>query len=151
MSIAIAQERTGTTTRYSATAIQRWLVAHMAAELGMEPHFIDAHVPLYCYALGGLQSSGLVAELEEWLGFALPPSIFYQHSNLEMLAQHLEQEATRRAADGWSNWLRRSCGGEQGVARRLLRAARASGMLLLLELSTTKFVYGRDAEIKRKK
>jgi len=70
-------------------AIQRWLIARVAAIASCAEADIDVGAPFSHYALDSLAAVGLSGELEDWLGAALPPTLFWDYPSIESLARHL--------------------------------------------------------------
>jgi acyl-CoA synthetase (AMP-forming)/AMP-acid ligase II/3-oxoacyl-(acyl-carrier-protein) synthase/acyl carrier protein len=72
-----------------ADEIRRWLVARLAAALGVAESEIDPHRHLAGTGLTSVRVIGLTGELEEWLGRPLSPTLVYEYPTLEELAHHL--------------------------------------------------------------
>ncbi|HSM56063.1 MAG TPA: amino acid adenylation domain-containing protein [Candidatus Sulfomarinibacteraceae bacterium] len=72
--------------------IEQWLATHLAARLQTTPDRIDPHRPFVEYGLDSVQAVELVAELEEWLGRSLPPTLVWDYPNVAQLAAFLAQE-----------------------------------------------------------
>jgi amino acid adenylation domain-containing protein/non-ribosomal peptide synthase protein (TIGR01720 family) len=73
----------------SADAIEAWLLAHLAASLGLDTAAIDTSEPFDSYGLSSKDLLLLAGDLEQWLGTTLPPTIAYQHSTVAALARHI--------------------------------------------------------------
>jgi acyl transferase domain-containing protein/acyl-CoA synthetase (AMP-forming)/AMP-acid ligase II/alpha-beta hydrolase superfamily lysophospholipase len=70
-------------------AIELWLINQLATRLGVEPHTIDINEPFASYGLDSLQVVRLSAELEDWLGCKISPTIAYDYPNIASLAEYL--------------------------------------------------------------
>ena len=82
----------------TAGAIQEWLLAEMARQLGVERREIHVREPFARYGLGSHQAVSLVGDLERWLGVELPPTLLWAHPTIEAVARHLAGEAERAGA-----------------------------------------------------
>jgi acyl-CoA synthetase (AMP-forming)/AMP-acid ligase II/acyl carrier protein len=69
--------------------IQEWLIAHLAKYLKFRPAQIDIEQPFSEYGLDSSLALSLTAELGEWLGIELKPSLFWDFPSIESLSQHL--------------------------------------------------------------
>jgi acyl transferase domain-containing protein/acyl-CoA synthetase (AMP-forming)/AMP-acid ligase II/acyl carrier protein len=70
-------------------AIQAWLVARIAARAGIEAHEVDVRKPFTSYGLDSLAGARLAADLGEWLGRELSPTLVYDHPTIVALSQYL--------------------------------------------------------------
>ena len=82
----------------SRDTIAAWLAAKVAAPLGMRPADIDLRRPFASFGLGSLQAVRLAADLEEWLGRKLSPTLAYDHPTIDALARFLADEPSPRDA-----------------------------------------------------
>jgi acyl transferase domain-containing protein/acyl-CoA synthetase (AMP-forming)/AMP-acid ligase II/acyl carrier protein len=73
----------------SAATIQNWLVAKIAELLRVKRQEVDVNVPFAHYGMDSVQAVALSADLEEWLGRDLAPTLVYDYPNIEALARHL--------------------------------------------------------------
>jgi acyl carrier protein len=71
--------------------IQRWLVAHLAEALDVNPSDLDVRKPLESYGMDSLIAETLVGDLEKWLGVRLPGELPYDYPTIESLARHLAE------------------------------------------------------------
>lgn len=82
-----------TTTHTKATAsaeqIQDWLVSYMANILENTPDEVDIKMLFDEYGLDSSMIIGMIGDLETWLGCDLDPTLVYDYSTIEDLAQHL--------------------------------------------------------------
>ena len=89
----------------SKDAIAAWLAAKVAGPLGIRPDEVDTRRPLAGFGMGSLQAVRLAAELEEWLGRKLAPTLVYEHPTIDELASFLAgdpraQESRQRSDTG---------------------------------------------------
>jgi 3-oxoacyl-(acyl-carrier-protein) synthase/acyl carrier protein len=80
------------TTR-SRREITAWLSAKVAEPLGIRSDEVDIRAPLAGFGIGSLQAVRLAAELEEWLGRKLPPTLVYDYPTIVALAGFLSGES----------------------------------------------------------
>ncbi len=73
------------------------MAAKIAAPLGIEAVEIDPRRPLASFGVGSLQAVRLAADLEEWLGRKLSPTLAYDHPTIDELARFLADEPLPRA------------------------------------------------------
>ena len=78
---------------YEAQAILDWLVLRISENAGIDPSTISIDEPLATYAFGSIQSVSLVADLEDWLGRELPPTLLWDHPTLGEVATFLVEHA----------------------------------------------------------
>ncbi|MBW4636526.1 MAG: AMP-binding protein [Iphinoe sp. HA4291-MV1] len=72
-----------------AEPIATWLVSHLALSLQMSPDEIDIQEPFAAYGLNSSVAVSMTAELAQWLGYELEPTLFWEYPNIEALVQHL--------------------------------------------------------------
>ncbi len=77
----------------SRDAITAWLSSKIAVSLGVRPTDVDIRAPFAVFGIGSLQAVRLAAELEEWLGRTLSPTLVYDHPTIDALAQFLASES----------------------------------------------------------
>ncbi|GFE70236.1 hypothetical protein CFPU101_28460 [Chroococcus sp. FPU101] len=75
--------------------IKTWLVTNIAQRLDVSPSEIDIREPLASYGLDSVQAVRLSAELEDWLGRKLSPTLAYDYPTIEALANYLGGVETR--------------------------------------------------------
>jgi len=73
-------------------ALQAWLVSHVSEALRVKTSEIDIHTPFAQYGMDSVHAVNLSAELEDWLGRELPPTLAYDYPTIETLAHHLAGE-----------------------------------------------------------
>ncbi len=71
--------------------IQAWLVSYLAELLEIEPDEVDVTIPFDRYGLDSAAAMSITADLEEWSGHELEPTIMYDHDTIEALARHLSE------------------------------------------------------------
>lgn len=69
--------------------IQSWLQQAVAQELKVTPEHIDIHQPFSSYSLDSVVVVSLAVDLEERLGCALDPSIFWEFDTIADLSAWL--------------------------------------------------------------
>lgn len=72
--------------------IQSWLVEQLASKLGLSVNEIDIGEPFANYGLDSLQAVRLSADLEDWLGVKLAPTVAYDYPTIASLAEYLAAE-----------------------------------------------------------
>ena len=77
----------------TADAIQTWLVAQISQQLKIPYQNLDVREPLVHYGMDSLQAVSLAADLENWLGQTLPPTLAYDYPTIEAIAHHLAGES----------------------------------------------------------
>ncbi len=95
-----------------ASAVSSWLVERLAAKLGVTALQISTREPFTHFGLDSKAAIELSGELQEWLGRALPPTLFYDFPNIAVLARHLAGED----AAGGSSFAPPRTDGESAVA-----------------------------------
>lgn len=84
----------------SAGAIQEWLIEKIGELLGVTRSEIDVAEPFSSYGMSSMAAVSMAGDLEDWLGFALPPTLAWDYPTVEALARHLAGEARARASSG---------------------------------------------------
>ena len=79
------------------TKIQDWLVAQISQGLGVSLQEIDIQEPFASYGLDSVRAVRLSAQLEDWLGYKLTPTLVYDYPTIASLSQYLAQLATNEA------------------------------------------------------
>lgn len=69
--------------------IRAQIVARLAKELKLEIVDIDIQAPFTSHGLDSLKAFVLTGELAEWLGHALPATLFWNYPTVEALSKHL--------------------------------------------------------------
>lgn len=76
------------------SALRDWLVAWLARHLKVPAQQIDVYKSWSAYGMGSLAVSTLAAELQEWLGRSLSPTLLYSAPTIDSLARVLSREST---------------------------------------------------------
>jgi acyl transferase domain-containing protein/acyl-CoA synthetase (AMP-forming)/AMP-acid ligase II/acyl carrier protein len=76
----------------SREAIQSWLVTQIAERLKVNLRDVDVRTPFAHYGMDSVHAVSLAADLEEWLGCELSPTLAYDYPTIEALAQYLAGE-----------------------------------------------------------
>ncbi|GAB3313336.1 hypothetical protein GCM10027299_00250 [Larkinella ripae] len=71
------------------TTIQDWLTKRIASELKINPDQIDVHQPFASLRLDSVFVVTLAVDLEEWLGTAIDPSVFWEIPDIASLSDWL--------------------------------------------------------------
>ncbi|BAZ22955.1 beta-ketoacyl synthase [Kalymmatonema gypsitolerans NIES-4073] len=71
--------------------IKAWLVDKIAELLQIASEKIDLKQPLAVYGLNSVKAVNIAAELEEWLGISVAPTIVYDYPSIQALADYLGQ------------------------------------------------------------
>ena len=70
-------------------AVRDWLAAQLAERLGIAAQDVDRQRPFVDFGLTSADAVVFSGELAEWLGRPLPPTLLWEHTNIESLALHL--------------------------------------------------------------
>ena len=73
----------------SAGELEDWLLARIAAELGVAPAEVDAEAAFAELGLGSLEAVTISGELEDLLGRRLDPTLLWEFPSARRLADHL--------------------------------------------------------------
>jgi acyl carrier protein len=79
-------------------AIQHWLVTQIAEQLGIEPQDLDVRLSFSAYGLDSITGVSLAGDLEEWLNVSLAPTLLWDYSTVETLAQYLAEAVVSQPA-----------------------------------------------------
>ncbi|MEM9216874.1 MAG: amino acid adenylation domain-containing protein [Cyanobacteria bacterium P01_F01_bin.150] len=71
--------------------ISAWLINKIAESLQLVPKEIDTRQPFAVYGINSLKAVSIAAELEEWLGMSIAPTIVYDYPTIQALANYLGQ------------------------------------------------------------
>jgi natural product biosynthesis luciferase-like monooxygenase protein len=75
-----------------ARAIEDWLISYIVAEFDVSPADIDIHQPFVRVGMDSIRAVRLAADLGNWLGRELPPTLAYDYPNIGALAGNLVRE-----------------------------------------------------------
>jgi acyl carrier protein len=78
--------------------ISKWIKSYLADILEVEPEKIDENYEFERFGINSSAAVSLVGDLEEWLGFELSPSLFFEFNTIAQVSAHLanmvQQEKT---------------------------------------------------------
>ena len=80
----------------SITALQAMLVKLVAASLDVPPDTIEVAKPLRGYGLDSLAAVTITADLEDWLGESIDPSLILEYPTIKSIARFLIDQRRRR-------------------------------------------------------
>ena len=69
--------------------IRAWLTSYLAFLLEEEPDSIDTELSFDSYGIDSAAAVSLVADLEDWMGTELDPTIVYDYPSVDLLAAFL--------------------------------------------------------------
>src|SRR5262245_12442807 len=69
--------------------IREWLYGWLETKTGINSDSFDSSRNIAECGLDSLDAATLSAELEDWLGCQLPPSLAYEHPTIDALAEEL--------------------------------------------------------------
>ena len=69
--------------------IEHWLIAHVAKLAGEDTDDIDVDLPFSHYALDSVATVELTADIEDWLGLRLAPTLVWDYPTISVLARYL--------------------------------------------------------------
>ena len=81
------------TINHQQTNIQNWLVENLAQRLEVPTSEIDINEPFANMGLDSVQSVRLSADLEDWLGIKLSPTIAYDYPTISSLSAYLAKNS----------------------------------------------------------
>lgn len=73
--------------------IREWLIQNIADRLEVEPEELDLEEPITSYGLSSREAIMLSGELEDWIGFSLPPELLYEYPEIDELSEELIRRA----------------------------------------------------------
>lgn len=83
--------------------IQEWLIQNLSKSLELSPTEIDVREPFASYGLSSVASVSLTADLEDWLGLKLLPTLAWDYPSIEMLSLYLSDELQQQNLTAVSN------------------------------------------------
>ena len=69
--------------------IREWLTSYLAFLLEEEPDTINTELSFDSYGIDSAAAVSLVADLEDWMGTELDPTIVYDYPSVDLLAAFL--------------------------------------------------------------
>lgn len=79
--------------------IQQWLVTRVAESLQLDPMELDPREPFASFGMSSVAAVSLSADLEDWLGMRLEPTLTWDYPTIDSLARHLADELGRRSGN----------------------------------------------------
>ncbi|WP_445629542.1 beta-ketoacyl synthase N-terminal-like domain-containing protein [Nostoc sp. DSM 114167] len=79
-----------------AAEIQHWLVNKIAQRQNVAPQSIDPHESFAYYGLDSIAAVSLSADLEDWLGCQLLPTLAYDYPTIATLSAYLTENLSQR-------------------------------------------------------
>lgn len=83
---------------HSPADIELWMVANLSLYLEVPSREISVSEPFSNYGLDSSAAFALAAELSNWLGQDLDPTIFWEYPSIEALAKHLSAAQNQESA-----------------------------------------------------
>ncbi|WP_414544142.1 acyl carrier protein [Nostoc sp. CCY0012] len=71
--------------------ISKWIRTYLADILEVEPEKIDENYEFERFGLNSSAAVSLVGDLEEWLGFELSPSLFFEFNTIAQVSTYLAE------------------------------------------------------------
>lgn len=72
-------------------SIETWLIQWMADEFSLNADEIEPSHTFIKYEMTSVTATVLAADLENWLGCRLSPTLLWNYPTIEALAQHLSE------------------------------------------------------------
>lgn len=69
--------------------IERWLSDYVAKIAQMQPAAVDVERPFSHYELDSISTVEMTADIEDWLGVRLEPTLIWDYPTIARLATHL--------------------------------------------------------------
>lgn len=69
--------------------ISQWIKSYLADILEVESEKIDENYEFERFGINSSAAVSLVGDLEEWLGFELSPSLFFEFNTIAQVSAHL--------------------------------------------------------------
>lgn len=73
--------------------ISQWIKTYLADILEVEPEQVDENYEFERFGLNSSAAVSLVGDLEEWLGFELSPSLFFEFNTIAQVSTYLAEMA----------------------------------------------------------
>lgn len=77
----------------NARDVEQWLVDKIAIRAEIDPAGIGPDQYFDEFALDSTEALVLAGELEEWLGFEIPPTTLWYYPTIALLAEHVADQA----------------------------------------------------------
>jgi acyl carrier protein len=76
--------------------IEKWAIENLAMALKIEPCQIDPGGDLLSLDVDSLKAVELSAQLGEWLGRSVPPTVLWDYASISELAESLSKASRRQ-------------------------------------------------------
>lgn len=73
--------------------ISNWIKNYLADILEVEAEQVDENYEFERFGLNSSAAVSLVGDLEEWLGFELSPSLFFEYNTIAQVSNYLAEVA----------------------------------------------------------
>ncbi len=73
------------------SGIHSWLTHYLVNELSMKPEEVDVEKRFDEFGIDSAKALKLVGDLEDYLGYRLPPSLPYQYPTIQTLSVYLAE------------------------------------------------------------
>ncbi len=73
--------------------ISTWIKNYLADILEIETEEVDENYEFERFGLNSSAAVSLVGDLEEWLGFELSPSLFFEYNTIAQVSNYLAEVA----------------------------------------------------------
>jgi len=80
------------------TAIQDWLITCIADYAKVSAAEIDVDAPIATYGVDSLMAVRIAADMEEWLGYELAPTLVYDYPTIRAIARYVAQRPVAEIA-----------------------------------------------------
>ncbi len=69
--------------------IKSWLINYLSSALKIQPALIEGRKAFDRYGLDSVAMVSMTADLSDWLGTELPPTLPYDHPNIDAMVETL--------------------------------------------------------------
>jgi acyl carrier protein len=90
---------TGSSSSFSAEALEAWFVTQMAEQLEVDPEEIEVTETFESYGLSSAKAMVIATRAEKMLGFQISPSILFRYPTITGLSNRLAEEVELLEAD----------------------------------------------------
>lgn len=78
--------------------ISQWIKTYLAEILEVDAEQVDENYEFERFGLNSSAAVSLVGDLEEWLGFELSPSLFFEFNTIAQVSNYLAEMAQEENA-----------------------------------------------------
>lgn len=82
---------------FNKAAIIDFLISKISPQIHIDKEAIDLNVPLAAYGIDSVYAISLCADLEDWLGIPVEPTIAWDYPSIEKMAAFLSQDVLAQA------------------------------------------------------